>query len=184
MTGEPNMTRTTSAIIAALTLLATLGAPRTADAAATAAPDPSIATFEGGKIDLRSGWGDAKACTSDGATTACFRSEAELDEAWPGRASSPGFVISSVCSASLKLYSATSYGGTLLQLSARLTYINLSVYGFDNTTSSYKIGPCSATFYDGSNGGAPSYPGNTTANFQSLSMSVGWDNRVSSIYIS
>jgi hypothetical protein len=87
------------------------------------------------------------------------------------------------CSSSLRLYRSTSYGGAVLQLTTRNTYINLSGYGFDNDTSSYKVGACSAGFYDGSGGGAPTYPGSTGANASATSMVSGWDNRVSSVYI-
>ena len=38
-------------------------------------------------------------------------------------------------------------------------------------------------FYDGASGGTPLYPGTTTANSSATSMLAGWDNRVSSVYI-
>ena len=82
----------------------------------------------------------------------------------------------------LKLYRSSSYGGSVLQLTARLVVINLASYGFDNDTSSYKIGACSAGFYD-TTGGATQYPGNTGANVTSPSMLSGWDNRVGSVYM-
>lgn len=150
---------------------------------------PSIATFEGTLIDLRDGWGEATACTSDGITTECFRTEQELDEyleAATGYASSllQGFAIESVCSTSLKLYSNTSYGGSVLALSTRSTILNLSTWSFNNVTSSYKVGACNSTFYDGANAGAPTYPGNTAAGASATSMLAGWDNRVSSVIIS
>ena len=161
-------------------------------AAGAAAPilDPSIASFEGSYIDLRDGWGDATACASDGLTTQCFRTELELDR-FLGSGSVEdvaqaliGFVIQSVCSASLKLYSNTSYGGSVLALTTRFTFLNLSTWAFSNVTSSYKVGACSATFYDGASGGAPVYPGPTFAWASATSMLAGWDNRISSVYIS
>jgi hypothetical protein len=54
----------------------------------------------------------------------------------------------------------------------------------DNVTSSYVVGACAATFYDGAGGGAPVYPGGTGAFASSSVMTSGWDNRVSSVYIS
>jgi hypothetical protein len=81
------------------------------------------------------------------------------------------------------LYRSTSYGGAVLQLTTRYTYINLSGYGFDNDTSSYRVGACAAYFYDGTNGGGSVYPGSTGAGVSASSMVSGWDNRISSVYI-
>ena len=168
-----------------------LSAGLTTPAARAAAQDAgvSIASFEGGYIDLRDGWGEATACTTDNVTTECFRTEAELDKFVIDTASLTNLtiddlIILSTCSTSLKLYANTSYGGATLALSTRGTFLNLSSWGFDNITSSYKIGACSATFYDGANGGAPTYPGNTSAGASATSMLSGWDNRVGSVYIS
>jgi hypothetical protein len=87
------------------------------------------------------------------------------------------------CSSSLRLYRAPSYGGSVLYLTNRGTYIDLSSYGFDNDTSSYRVGACDSNFYAGSNGGTPLYPGPTSANSSAASMLSGWDNVVSSVYI-
>ena len=87
------------------------------------------------------------------------------------------------CSTSLRLYKNTSFGGTVLALSQRGIGIPLASYGFDNVTSSYKIGACSSTFFDGAIG-STTYPGNTSAGAQATSMLSGWDNRVSTVYIS
>jgi hypothetical protein len=182
------MQRTISITTALLTTLLLIPTPHASAAAAN--PDPSIASFEGGQINLRGGWGEATACTSDGVTTECFRTEKELDQylaAEPSQDASRAFgdiVIQSVCSTSLKLYANTSFGGTVLALSTRFAVLNLSTWSFDNITSSYKVGACSATFYDGANAGVPSYPGNTSAGASATSMQSGWDNRVSSVYVS
>jgi hypothetical protein len=87
------------------------------------------------------------------------------------------------CASALKLYRSTSFTGAVLQLTSRGTFINLSSFGFDNDTSSYQVGACSSTFYDGASGGTPVYPGTTTANSSASSMLAGWDNRVSSVFI-
>ena len=150
---------------------------------------PSIARFEGKLIDLRDGWGEAAACTSDGSTTACFRTEKQLDRYLNEALQSVtqihgGFSIESVCSTALKLYADASFGGLVLSLSTRGTVQNLSTFSFDNVTSSYKVGACNSTFYDGPNAGSPTYPGATTAGASATSMSTGWDNRVSSVLIS
>lgn len=142
-----------------------------------------IAWFDGQWIDLSEGWGAATACTSDGVTTTCFRSESEMDRAIGAIASSFTVVPLASCASSLRLYRSTSFGGAVLQLTTRGVYINLSAYGFDNDTSSYKVGACASYFYDGANGGSPLYPGATGANSSATSMLSGWDNRVSSVYI-
>jgi len=59
----------------------------------------------------------------------------------------------------------------------------LSAYGIDNAVSSYKVGACSATFFDGAGGGGSIYPGYTGAGAQYSSMVSGWDNRLGSIWI-
>lgn len=145
-----------------------------------------IASFEGGWINLAEGWGEATACTSDGVTTQCYRTEAEMNAANQSADSATagvGIVPLLACASTLSLYRSTSFAGAVLQLTSRGAYINLSTYGFDNDTSSYKVGACTSYFYDGASGGTPLYPGTTTANSSATSMLTGWDNRVSSVYI-
>jgi hypothetical protein len=169
------MHRTTIAlVIAAAFALASLPA--------SAAPTPPgvIATFDGHTINLADGWGAARACTSDGVTARCYRSEAEMDAAEGGL--DDGFA-PYACSGSLRLYRSTSYGGAVLQLTTQYTLINLATYSFNNDTSSYRVGPCASIFYDTTTGSG-TYPGNTGANVSAPSMSAGWDNRIGSVYIS
>jgi hypothetical protein len=149
--------------------------------------DPGvIAAFEGRQIDLSEGWGDAHACvaTPDGAR--CYRTEREMDaaeRAQPEQAVATGGVTAlTACSSSVRLYDGTSYTGNVLQLTTRGVYHNLASFGFDNLTSSYKIGACSARFYD-TTSGSTQYPGSTTANASATSMLSGWNNRVGSVYI-
>ena len=144
--------------------------------------DSQLADFEGSFIDLSKDWGEAKACWSDGRTTECFRTESQMDSQINQRFTLKAAV--ATCATSVKLYSNTSYGGSVLSLVTRTVPINLSAYGFDNLTSSYVIGSCNALFYDYANNVSPTYPGSTTANSSASSMSTGWDNRVSSIRIS
>ncbi len=165
----------------ALMMTAVLGLPTPSVSAADSGG--VLATFEGTTINLHDGWGVAQACTSDGNVTTCYRSEAAMDRATSVAARSISITPLASCASSLRLYRSTSYGGAVLQLTTRGSHINLSGYGFDNDTSSYKIGACSAGFYDGSSGGAPTYPGSTGANASATSMVSGWDNRVSSVYI-
>lgn len=141
-----------------------------------------LATFEGTTINLAEGWGEASACTSDGTTARCYRTEAAMDAAEGAFPDNSGPNLLATCSVSLRLYRATSYTGGVLQLTTRYTVINLASHGFNNDTSSYRVGPCSATFYDTTTGSGV-YPGSTGANVSRTTMSSGWDNRVGSVYI-
>jgi len=156
------------------------------------------AVFEGTTFDLAESWGDATACmvwaeASD--TIECFASEAELDarvaslEAALGLASTNAIGSTQSfnglnCSSYMKLYDGTSYSGTILYLRSKYLWHNLSSYGFNQRTSSFKIGACSAYFADYSNGGGAWYPTYATQAWdQSSSMISGWNNDVSSVYI-
>lgn len=154
----------------------------------------TIATFEGETIDLSEGWGEAAACDVGPAGVTCYRTEVEMDAALAAQVtlstdlvsvhvSLGGALVSllSTCGSDVRLYSAGSYGGTVLNLNLRGVPISLAAYGFDNLTSSYKIGACSAEFYSGYISGP--YPGSTSPGVQSPSMLSGWDNVVSSVYI-
>lgn len=145
--------------------------------------EPVLASFEGRTINLANGWGDAKACASDGHATRCYRSEAAMDAAEPAAGDLRIGGTLATCSSSLRLYSSTGWNGSVLALTSRDVVINLSGYGFSNVTSSYKVGACSSIFYDGVGGGGSVYPGNTSAGASATSMLSGWDNRVSSVYI-
>lgn len=154
-------------------------------------PDAGVlASFEGGLINLETGWGDAMACVVWGSERGveCFRSETdlvahiesiELDLVLEGLAP-----LASQCSTSLKLYDGTSYAGAALYLYQRTTWINLSNHGWSNRTSSFKVGACSSIFADGSNGSGDRYPLSLTeANDVAIAMLSGWNNKVSSVYI-
>lgn len=140
------------------------------------------ATFEGRTIRLADGWGEAQACATDGVDTRCYRTEEQLQVAEAETARSISSRAAS-CSSSLHLYNGTSYTSNALYMSSRGVLYNLSSYGFNNITSSYKIGACSAVFYDGTTGGAPVYPGTTSSYAWRSSMVSGWNNRVGSVYI-
>jgi len=163
-------------------VIPTTSSQSAAHAAVQPPATPAIATFEGRKINLQSDWEAATACHIDAeGDAACFRDEHEMDtyieqiEATASRATN--------CSSSARLYANTSHGGAVVSFSQRSTWINLSAYGFDNVTSSYRIGNCSAVFKASSFGGGGTYPGSTAAGASSTSMSSGWDNVVSSIWI-
>jgi hypothetical protein len=141
-----------------------------------------MAHFEESLIDLSKDWGEARACWSDGEIAECFRTESQMDDFLSMKVLVS--ITTSTCPTAVKLYSNTSYGGSVLSLVLRATTINLNAYGFDNLTSSYVIGACDTKFYDFANLGTPTYPGSTTANSSAATMLASWDNRVSSIRIS
>jgi len=182
-------TRTALAtVVLALVIVLSAAPPIRAGAQRGAGDDSAVPSvvgfFEGEWISLADGWGDARACTSDdGRTARCYRSEAEMDEAeGPARSSLRGAEARAACSGPVRLYRLANFGGSVLQLSAQNQFLNLASYGFDNDTSSYRIGPCAARFYDvWPSGGL--YPGPTSAWIASVSMVGGWDNRISSVYI-
>lgn len=152
------------------------------------AGDPSKAVFEGAIIDLADGWGAAGACAELGDGVACFRTEPELLAAHPELVADVAFgvdsaVAAAACSSSLRLYRSTGYGGSALYLTTRSVVQNLSSFGFDNDTSSFRVGACSAALYSGANLSGSQYPGSTGANVSASSMAGGWDNVVSSVII-
>ncbi len=159
-----------------------------------AASNPSLAHFEGRILDLRVSWEEATACSTDGANTFCFRTEAEMD-AFVAKTTgiNPSVRVGIsvlgvnlsllVCSPSVKVWQGASFTGTPTLAMVNHGFYNLSSYGFDNITSSYKnFGTCDSTFYD-TTGGSTAYPGYTGPGASASSMSVGWDNRVGSIDI-
>ena len=166
------------------------------------APDGgSAASYEGRLIDLSDSWQGAGACLvapEQFAVAQCFDTESELEAFVTGlgdvefvasgpvlaAAGPPVSTASSSCSSYLKLYDGTSYTGSSLWLSTRWSWINLSLYGFDQRTSSFKIGACSAYFADLAGGGGAWYPTSGTQAYDVAStMASGWNNDVSSVYI-
>lgn len=169
------------AAFAAITLLATGTAVAEAEQAPVASASV-VAEFEGGTIRLAEGWGEATACHQDDAGVRCYRSETEMDRAEVSSDSATSLLAS--CSSSLKLYRSTGQTGGVLELSQRGVNLNLATFGFSNDTESYRVGACSAKFYDATSGTGTSYPGSTIAFASSSSMLSGWANRVSSVRIS
>ncbi len=161
------------------------GMPSTA-AADTVAASPAgvVAEFEGSTLDLAESWGAAKACAITASSAVCYRSEAEMDAALAAAVvGSDVGVLSVSCSSSLRLYSGSSYSGSVLYLAVRQVAINLSPLGFDNVTSSYRVGACDSELYGGANLGGSLYPGDTSAGAQAASMVSGWNNAVSSVFL-
>lgn len=150
----------------------------------------AVGQFDGQLFNMAEGWGEATACWVGGELLArCFRTEADMDR-WIAHhevtdVTSSSTVLKSSCAGSLRLYDYTNHSGSVLYLSTRMEWLNLVNYGFDQRTSSFKIGSCSATFADLTHGGGDRYPSHLTDAYdQSLVMLSGWDNDVSSVRIS
>lgn len=115
----------------------------------------------------------------------CFGSEKEVDgriEQLERQASGKVSLLAQ-CTTGLRLYDGFGYSGSVLVILDRSLWINLSLYGFDNRTSSYKVGACTSYFAENANGGGSWYPTSATEAWdQASSMQSGWNNRVSSVY--
>ena len=189
-------------------LIATALPAAAADRSATRARHPGHARFEGRTIDLRTGWGDARACVvwHAGGETDCFRSGAAADRAVVrrGRAEAlatlhepsaatlrrahwrtvrDGARVQSIstCGNWLTLYEHVGYAGRSLRFRDQGIYQDLADWGFASQTSSYRIGACATALRDA---GWVGYPGPTGAGDSSASMVSGWNDRVRYLRIS
>jgi hypothetical protein len=157
--------------------------------------EAKLVKFENKLLDLSKGWGEAQACvvweTAD--ASQCFRTEAEMD-AYTDKinaeinAGARGGEVGTMatCSSYLRLYEHTSFGGRVLQFASRGYWQNLGDYGFNDETSSYRVGACSSNLAEHANGGGYYYPGSTSAGSSSSCMCAGstnWNDRVSSIRV-
>lgn len=132
-------------------------------------------------------WTTAKACLEQDLVVTCYQSEQKMLDSYAKQMASQGtppeslVVAAATCSSSLRLYDGTGYTGAVLMLTSRLTGLNLSTYGFDNRTSSYKVGACGTSFYSAANlGGSEMSAASSTS---ASSMPSGWNNVVSSVWI-
>lgn len=151
---------------------------------------PAGAVFEGRVLDLPSGWGEARACLvwETAGVAECFRTEPAMDrriaELTGSALPAVGGAAVATCSTSVRLYEHTGYSGAVLAVVDRARWINLSSYGFDNRTSSYRVGACPAYFADSVGGGGEWYPTSSTeAGDAASAMLSGWNDRVSSVYV-
>lgn len=167
-----------------LCLLVLMGstAPATANTVRASDQASTTATFEARKLDLSQGWGDAQACLVSGDGVECFRTMAELDAREKLLAASGSSAASATCSTPLRLYDGVYRTGAVLSVATRGTWLNLSLYGFDNRTSSYKVGSCNVELASGTNGGGSRYPDCLTAYCLENVMNIGWSNVLSSVY--
>lgn len=149
------------------------------------APDArGLATFEGRRIDLAQGWGEARACLvwRAAGTVECFRSADALSRREADLQSSAVTAAAYSCSSPLRLYEHSWYGGRQLSFWDPGYWQNLGDYGFNDRLSSYKIGSCYAHLAEHAWGGGWWYPGNTSPWHWEPVMWSGWNDRVSSIY--
>lgn len=170
------------AVMAILLLFTVGGLPVSAQSLADAR---SVAVFEGTEIDLTDGWGDARACLVLPATVQCFRTIEELNaaEARLDVGDSRLVSTSATCSTALRLYDGTYQTGSVLSITVRGQWVNLGTYGFDNRTSSYRVGACTVELASGTNGGGSRYYRCLTAYCEEDVMASGWDNVLSSAYL-
>jgi hypothetical protein len=180
-------------LAATVAATSSFGAVSAAPANVDTAGDPDVAVHGSDTLVLAEDWGTAAACIELGDVAECFDTEADLlaahgDVLGSGSRRSVGggasaAAVASSCSSSLRLYNATSYGGAILFLTSRGTVHNLADYGFDNATSSYRVGGCPAALFSLAHLGGGVYPGYTGPWAQSPTMAAGWNNAVSSAYI-
>lgn len=139
-------------------------------------------------IDLAGDWETATACAVGDSGAFCFTTEAEMDSYLAGStvsaAAAGPVALAATCPSSLRLYDGTSYATPVLYLTTAGTYLNLYAFGFDNKTSSYRVGACDSLFYAGTSGGGSLYPTYLSQAYdQSPTMLSGWNNALSSVYI-
>ena len=93
---------------------------------------------------MRFGWDGARACQTDGIETTCYDTEAEMLAAIGVSATSAATpsgtsgLKRAACGSYLRLYTGTNYTGSVLALTTQFAVLNLSSYGFNNVTSSYR----------------------------------------------
>ena len=160
-------------------VLALTPTPALADPALQAADAPGLAMFEGRQVDLSRGWGEARACMVRRAEPVeCFRSAEAMSRREAGLITATA---SYSCVSPLRLYEHTWYGGRQLSFWSPGYWQNLGDYGFNDRTSSYKVGSCYAHLAEHSWGIGRWYPGYTGPYGWEPTMPE-WNDRVSSIY--
>ncbi|MGH8873923.1 MAG: hypothetical protein ACRDVM_01545 [Acidimicrobiia bacterium] len=152
-----------------------------------------LATFEGELVDLSEGWGEATACLVYPGGVECFRTRGQLarrelqlfgDVGDPEvEASGDENALLATCSSPLRLYDGTYQTGDTVSVWTRSAWINLSGIGFDNRTSSFRVGACAVDLASGTWGGGSLYPRCTYAGCEEDVMASGWNNVISSVYL-
>ncbi len=158
----------------------------------------ALALMEGEVIDLSQGWRGATTCVVVPDVlryVECFSSDDARDVrlaelgltdrfAEDGAEVEGASFAAASCSSYLKLYDGYYYGGASLWISSRGFWHNLSSYGFNQRTSSYRVGACSTFMADYSDGGGAWIPTYRTQAWDvDAVISGSWNNDVSSVYI-
>ncbi|MFI0242045.1 hypothetical protein [Streptomyces sp. NPDC016845] len=183
-----NTRKATFGLVAAGTLAtsALLTAPAGAVGAPAADATTRYASFEGRTLDLSGDWGAAKVCMvwKGRGVAECFRTKAEQEaRAQQLLSTASSQQLLAACSTALDLYQDNNRGGRNLKFYDRGYWQNLTTYNFNDATSSYWTGACTAHLAENTGGGGYWYPGNTGPNHIENSMRSGWNDRVSSIKI-
>jgi hypothetical protein len=148
--------------------------------ASASAESGVMASYNGGTIDLSTGWGTAKVCVVGASGTSCFSSQSAYQSSLSTDVS---LLPLDACSSGLQLYQDIDYGGDELILSTTTTWINLSMYSFSDEVSSYQVGACAIGMTDGTGGSGSVYPGATSAGSDVSWIGTAWNDRVQSVYI-
>jgi hypothetical protein len=88
------------------------------------------------------------------------------------------------CSTPLTLYKGANRTGASVPITTRGVWINLSTVSFDNKTSSYKVGACAVELAPQNNGQGNPYPECLNPGCVENTMLPGWDNTISSVFVS
>ncbi len=167
-------------VAASVLALVLLGLVTNGPVASASTGSDVFANYNGGTIDLSTGWGTAKVCVVSNSGTNCFSSQSEYQSSLSTNAT---FVPLTACSSGLQLYQNVSYGGNELVLSETGVWINLSGYSFSDVVSSYKVGACNISMTDSTGGSGNVYPGATSAGSDISWIGTAWNDRVQSVYI-
>lgn len=123
--------------------------------------------------------GSTQAClVRPAGSVECFTTVAAM------QAASGQLMATGAISCPVTLYTGASYTGRALELTGQGYWMNLSDYGFDNIAVSFKGTGCGFHLAQGQYGDGYWYPGNTGPWAACPNMGTGWDDVVSSVYIS
>lgn len=145
----------------------------------------TIASYNGGSIDLSQGWGSATICVVAPGGTTCFANQQNY-QAWTNAQSKSATTLTATtasCSSGFQLYENIDYGGRELIIYDESIWINLSNYSFNDILSSYKVGACAVSMTDAANGSGNVYPGATSPYSDVSWIGSAWNDRVSSVYV-
>jgi hypothetical protein len=147
----------------------------------TTVAKPGLADFEGRKLDLSKGWDQAKACVvaQDAKLLECFRTAKDAEARVETLKADYGTYW---CSSPLRLFEHGDHAGRQLMFYDRGYVQDLPDYGFNDQTSSFIVGACTSYLAEHTGLAGAWYPGSTAWAWVPA-MIPGWNDRISSIYI-